>query len=161
VDARGGTELAEPLRRALSLLGDGYDDRERVIVLVTDGQVGNEDHILRELAPNMKKTRMFALGIDQAVNAAFLKRLAGAGGGLSGRWRCARGRAPRGWRAASSRRRCGSAWCRGSRRCSRWVAAGSRMAEAAFIRSGRRSEGRRAGRRRVVSAVVAVPCGAA
>src|SRR5207248_9470768 len=49
VDARGGTELAEPLRRALSLLGDGYDDRERVIVLVTDGQVGNEDHILREL----------------------------------------------------------------------------------------------------------------
>jgi Ca-activated chloride channel family protein len=82
VEARGGTELAGPLQRALALLGDSYEDRERVIVLVTDGQVGNEDHILRELAPHMKKTRMFTLGIDQAVNAAFLRRLAGAGGGL-------------------------------------------------------------------------------
>ena len=82
VDARGGTELAAPLHRALALLGAGYDDRERVVVLVTDGQVGNEDHILRELAPIMRNVRMFTLGIDQAVNAAFLRRLAGAGGGL-------------------------------------------------------------------------------
>ncbi len=82
VEARGGTELAEPLRRAASLLAGGTDDRERVIVLVTDGQVGNEDHILRELAPNLRNVKMFTLGIDQAVNAAFLKRLAAAGGGL-------------------------------------------------------------------------------
>jgi Ca-activated chloride channel family protein len=81
IDARGGTELAQPLALATSLL-TGYDDRERVIVLVTDGQVGNEDHILRELAPSLKNTRMFTLGIDQAVNAAFLRRLASAGGGL-------------------------------------------------------------------------------
>ena len=81
IDARGGTELAQPLAQAASLLA-GYDDRERVIVLVTDGQVGNEDHILRELAPALKNTRMFTLGIDQAVNAAFLRRLASAGGGL-------------------------------------------------------------------------------
>ncbi|MBA3462565.1 MAG: VWA domain-containing protein, partial [Deltaproteobacteria bacterium] len=82
IDARGGTELAEPLRRAAQMLAGGTDDRERVIVLVTDGQVGNEDHILRELAPNLRNVRMFTLGIDQAVNAAFLKRLAAAGGGL-------------------------------------------------------------------------------
>lgn len=82
VEARGGTELAEPLTRAARFLAGGHDDRERVIVLVTDGQVGNEDHILRELAPNLRKVRMFTLGIDQAVNAAFLKRLASAGGGL-------------------------------------------------------------------------------
>ncbi|HEY5936063.1 MAG TPA: VIT domain-containing protein, partial [Kofleriaceae bacterium] len=82
VDARGGTELAEPLTRATRFLAGGHDDRERVIVLVTDGQVGNEDHILRELAPNLRNVRMFTLGIDQAVNAAFLKRLASAGGGL-------------------------------------------------------------------------------
>ena len=81
IDARGGTELAQPLALALDKLG-GYDDRERVVVLVTDGQVGNEDHILRELAPRVKNTRVFTLGIDQAVNAAFLRRLAGAGGGL-------------------------------------------------------------------------------
>ena len=82
IDARGGTELAEPLRRAAAMLAGGTDDRERVIVLVTDGQVGNEDQILRELAPNLRNVRMFTLGIDQAVNAAFLKRLASAGGGL-------------------------------------------------------------------------------
>jgi Ca-activated chloride channel family protein len=81
IDSRGGTELAQPLALATSLLA-GYDDRERVIVLVTEGLVGNEDHILRELAPTLKNTRMFTLGIDQAVNAAFLRRLAGAGGGL-------------------------------------------------------------------------------
>jgi Ca-activated chloride channel family protein len=82
IEARGGTELAAPLRLALQQLVGGTDDRERVIVLVTDGQVGNEDHILRELAPNLKNVRVFTLGIDQAVNAAFLRRLAGAGGGL-------------------------------------------------------------------------------
>jgi len=82
LDARGGTELAEPLRRAASMLAGGTLDRQRVIVLVTDGQVGNEDHILRELVPHLRNVRMFTLGIDQAVNAAFLRRLAGAGGGL-------------------------------------------------------------------------------
>ncbi len=82
LDARGGTELAAPLGRAASLLAGGHDDRMRVIVLVTDGQVGNEDHILRELSPKLRNVRVFTLGIDQAVNAAFLRRLAAAGGGL-------------------------------------------------------------------------------
>jgi Ca-activated chloride channel family protein len=82
IDARGGTEMAEPLREAMSMLAGGTLDRERVIVLVTDGQVGNEDHILRELAPSLKNIKMFTLGVDQAVNAAFLRRLAAAGGGL-------------------------------------------------------------------------------
>jgi Ca-activated chloride channel family protein len=82
IEARGGTEIAEPLRRALAMLHGGTTDRERVIMLVTDGQVGNEDHILRELAPTLRNIKMFTLGIDQAVNAAFLRRLAAAGGGL-------------------------------------------------------------------------------
>jgi len=82
IEARGGTELELPLTLAVKQLAGGHDDRERVIVLVTDGQVGNEDHILRQVAPNLRNVRMFTLGIDQAVNAAFLRRLAGAGGGL-------------------------------------------------------------------------------
>jgi Ca-activated chloride channel homolog len=80
--SRGGTEMWQPLQSAVGLLAGGQDDRERVIVLITDGQVGNEDQILGELAPRLKNARMFALGIDRAVNAAFLRRLAGAGGGL-------------------------------------------------------------------------------
>jgi Ca-activated chloride channel family protein len=82
IEARGGTELAIPLQLAVKALAGGQDDRERVVVLVTDGQVGNEDHILREIAPSLRNVRVFTLGIDQAVNAGFLKRLAGAGGGL-------------------------------------------------------------------------------
>ena len=81
VESRGGTEMAEPLRRAAQMLA-GYDDRERVIVLVTDGQIGNEDHILGELGAQLRNVRVFALGIDQAVNAGFLRRLAALGGGL-------------------------------------------------------------------------------
>ncbi len=80
VTARGGTELAGPLELASRLLA-GRDDRDRVLVLVTDGQVGNEDEILRRLAPGLGAVRVFTLGIDQAVNAAFLRRLAAAGGG--------------------------------------------------------------------------------
>ncbi|HWM85899.1 MAG TPA: VIT domain-containing protein, partial [Kofleriaceae bacterium] len=83
LDARGGTEMAAPLLRAASLLGGGYRDRERILVLVTDGQVGNEDQILRELASGLRGARVFALGVDRAVNAGFLRRLADLGGGAS------------------------------------------------------------------------------
>jgi Ca-activated chloride channel family protein len=82
VDARGGTELLAPLRQALALLTPGTrQPRDRVLVLVTDGQVGNEDHILRETSRELGAVRVHTVGIDQAVNAGFLGRLASAGGG--------------------------------------------------------------------------------
>ena len=81
VDARGGTELLAPLRQALTLLGDALEGRDAVIVLVTDGQVGNEDQIVRELAGRVRDVRIHTVGIDRAVNAGFLGRLAGLGGG--------------------------------------------------------------------------------
>lgn len=81
IDARGGTELAEPLDRAVTLLGHDDPARDRILVLVTDGQVGNEDQILKALAPRVRGVRIFALGIDRAVNEAFLRRLAGLGDG--------------------------------------------------------------------------------
>jgi Ca-activated chloride channel family protein len=79
MDARGGTELLAPLRDGLALLTD--ESRDRVLVLVTDGQVGNEDQILRESAQAVRGVRVHTVGIDQAVNAGFLGRLAAAGGG--------------------------------------------------------------------------------
>ncbi len=97
VDARGGTEILQPLREALGLLtgpaptGQGADPADRgtaadegrdaVLVLVTDGQVGNEDEILRELDRELRRVRVHTVGIDQAVNAGFLGRLAAAGAG--------------------------------------------------------------------------------
>jgi Ca-activated chloride channel family protein len=82
IEARGGTELAAPLDQAIRLLASpATPDTDRVLVLLTDGQVGNEDQILKALAKRIKGLRAFTLGIDQAVNDAFLRRLAGLGGG--------------------------------------------------------------------------------
>ncbi|MFI7700934.1 VIT domain-containing protein [Nonomuraea sp. NPDC049480] len=80
VDARGGTELLEPLRQAVALLG-AQAERERVVVLVTDGQVGNEDQILEQAGGALSAMRVHTVGIDRAVNAGFLGRLAGLGAG--------------------------------------------------------------------------------
>ncbi|GAB3960306.1 hypothetical protein GCM10029978_009280 [Actinoallomurus acanthiterrae] len=96
LDARGGTEILRPLEEAVALLsgdtdrdrvtsGTGGDQvtggagRDRIIVLVTDGQVGNEDQILGRLSLN--GLRVHTIGIDRAVNAGFLGRLAVAGAG--------------------------------------------------------------------------------
>ena len=79
VSARGGTEMLAPLRAGLELLRDSA--RDRVLVLVTDGQVGNEDQILHEVTPLIGSTRVHTVGIDRAVNAGFLGRLAAAGAG--------------------------------------------------------------------------------
>jgi len=81
VEARGGTELLAPLEEGLRMLSTSESGRDRVVVLVTDGQVGNEDHILGRTAKSMKGVRVHTVGIDQAVNAGFLGRLAAAGGG--------------------------------------------------------------------------------
>ncbi|HEX3212525.1 MAG TPA: VWA domain-containing protein, partial [Actinomycetota bacterium] len=83
--ARGGTEMAAPLTRALDLLtgpaGGEPAGRDLALVLVTDGQVGNEDQLLRLLAPRLGGVRVYTVGVDTAVNEGFLKRLAGLGGG--------------------------------------------------------------------------------
>jgi Ca-activated chloride channel family protein len=79
VEARGGTEMLAPLTQALGLLTD--KGRDRVLVLVTDGQVGNEDQIIAKTAKSLSGVRMHTVGIDRAVNAGFLGRLAAAGGG--------------------------------------------------------------------------------
>jgi Ca-activated chloride channel homolog len=86
LEARGGTEMAAPLARAVDLLagaaaGDPAGPRDPALVLVTDGQVGNEDQILRLLAPRLGGVRVYTVGVDSAVNEGFLKRLAGLGGG--------------------------------------------------------------------------------
>src|SRR5262249_9335586 len=94
--ARGGTEMLDPLDRAVRLLTGTPDPetatagaagsaaapgRDRVLVLITDGQVGNEDQILRHLGSRLAGIRVHAVGIDQTVNAGFLGRLATIGGG--------------------------------------------------------------------------------
>lgn len=84
MSARGGTEMAGALQRAVrthtqnSMVG-----RQQIVILVTDGQVGNESQLLSWMAQNGTGIRTFTVGIDRAVNAAFLERLAAASGGTS------------------------------------------------------------------------------
>ncbi|MEW9527913.1 VIT domain-containing protein [Microbispora sp. NPDC049125] len=59
----------------------GDAGRDRVLVLVTDGQVGNEDQILERTGPRLGGIRVHTVGIDRAVNAGFLGRLALLGAG--------------------------------------------------------------------------------
>jgi Ca-activated chloride channel family protein len=81
VDARGGTEMLVPLQAAAGLLR--HSERDRVVVLVTDGQVGNEDQLLKWAKSALSGVRVHTVGIDQAVNAGLLGRLAAVGGGRS------------------------------------------------------------------------------
>ncbi|CNE02660.1 Uncharacterized protein conserved in bacteria [Mycobacterium tuberculosis] len=79
LEARGGTGMLAPLDEGCRLLAD--PGRDRVLVLITDGQVGNEDQLLAHLEPRLQGIRVHTVGIDQAVNAGFLNRLASLGGG--------------------------------------------------------------------------------
>ncbi len=87
LEAHGGTEMAPALAAAAKLLrsqGRSEEEtREAILVVVTDGQVAGEDAVLRALAPGRGKrpVRVFAVGIDQAVNLGLLRRLAQQGRG--------------------------------------------------------------------------------
>ena len=85
VESRGGTEIAQPLDQAVrAARASRVMTATCILVLVTDGQVGNEDQVLKVLGARLKGIRVFTLGIDQAVNEGFLRRLAelGQGGGV-------------------------------------------------------------------------------
>lgn len=76
IDANGGTKFDEPMRVACECLADSVSGRDRVIILITDGQVGNEDHILKLLKDRAAGVHIHTVGIDRAVNAGFLERVA-------------------------------------------------------------------------------------
>lgn len=72
----GGTEILAPIKFAL------YEKNiDKTILLFTDGQVGNEDEIIRFVENNVNKSRIFPFGIDTNVNSSFIKQLAKVGNG--------------------------------------------------------------------------------
>ena len=76
LNAGGGTEILDPIKFAL------YEkSSDKVILLFTDGQVGNEEEILKFVNDNIDKSRLFPFGIDTNVNAYFIKELAKVGNG--------------------------------------------------------------------------------
>lgn len=75
VDARGGTEMLQPLLEAARLAPDG------VVVLLTDGEVGNEAEIASAFLGARKTARVYSFGIGTNVSDALLVELAERTGG--------------------------------------------------------------------------------
>jgi Ca-activated chloride channel homolog len=73
--ANGGTEMRTPLVEAVRQAPSG------VVILLTDGQVGNEDQILQEVVGARKDARLYTFGIGTNVSDVLLRDLARESGG--------------------------------------------------------------------------------
>jgi Ca-activated chloride channel family protein len=77
----GGTELLPALRHVLGIQQRFSAGRRSHIILITDGQVANEEAVLKEVSG--KAVPMHCFGIDHSVNEAFLRQLSGQQRGTS------------------------------------------------------------------------------
>ncbi|WP_375770389.1 VIT domain-containing protein [Archangium gephyra] len=73
--ASGGTELRQPMEAAVRSVPDG------VVVLLTDGQVGNESEILDAVMAARGTARIYSFGIGTNVSDVLLKDMARYTGG--------------------------------------------------------------------------------
>lgn len=81
IDGRGGTEILPALQSALALPADA--ERQRYIVFLTDGAVSAEREVLRRIAEQRGKARIFSFGIGPSVNRYLLSKLAQMGRGVA------------------------------------------------------------------------------
>jgi len=81
LDSRGGTEMTSALKKAFKLLDNSGDGRQPILVLITDGQIGDEDRLLKSHKKALENVRVVALGIDRAVNEGLLDKITRPNGG--------------------------------------------------------------------------------
>jgi Ca-activated chloride channel family protein len=79
--AEGGTEMMSGLHAALALPHDPA--RLRIVVLLTDGYLGNEDEVLAMAGREIGSARLFSFGVGSAVNRFLLEELAQLGHGAA------------------------------------------------------------------------------
>ncbi|WP_138511648.1 marine proteobacterial sortase target protein [Maricaulis alexandrii] len=81
LDAEGGTNMLPAMRAALT--DDTPEDTSRVrqVVFLTDGAIGNERELFREIHNRLGRSRLFPVGIGSAPNTYFMERAARAGRG--------------------------------------------------------------------------------
>lgn len=73
--ANGGTEMLAPLLAAVALL-DSKLSRDRVVVLLTDGEVGNENMIVDRVVASAAGARVYTFGIGTNVSDLLVGDLA-------------------------------------------------------------------------------------
>ncbi len=79
--ALGATEMLRGVHAALAPPAE--DDRMRIVLLMTDGYVGNETEVFRAVHRELGQARLFGFGVGSAVNRYLLTRLAEVGRGDS------------------------------------------------------------------------------
>ena len=77
--ARGSTEMVPAIEAALR--SDQSAERLPIVVLVTDGFIGNEADVLRAVATEIEDGRLFTFGVGTAVNRFLIERAAEIGRG--------------------------------------------------------------------------------
>jgi len=79
LEGSGGTMMIEGIRAALDFPHDR--NRLRVVCFLTDGFIGNEADILREVDQRLGDTRIFSFGVGSSPNRFLLDQLAQQGRG--------------------------------------------------------------------------------
>ena len=79
LQADGGTEMRPAITRALATPNA---DRLRQIVFITDGAVGYEDELLRQIKRDLGDSRLFTIAIGTAPNSYFMHKAAEVGRGV-------------------------------------------------------------------------------
>jgi Ca-activated chloride channel family protein len=81
LDAGGGTEMRGALELALPLPAPDSEGFLRQVVFITDGAVGNEVDLFREIQHRLGDSRLYTVGIGSAPNGWFMRKAAQAGRG--------------------------------------------------------------------------------
>ncbi len=79
LQGEGGTDVLGGARAAFAYPHE--DGRLRIVVFMTDGFIGNESELLREIRTRVGATRLFAVGIGSSVNRYLIHGMAEAGRG--------------------------------------------------------------------------------
>lgn len=77
--ADGGTEMHPALREALSMTPK--EGHLKLVIFMTDGNVGNEDDLMRLLHQELGNTRLFTFAIGSAPNEHLIRTMAEQGRG--------------------------------------------------------------------------------
>jgi Ca-activated chloride channel family protein len=80
LSASGGTEMRTGIREAMATL---RGESQRQIVLITDGQIGFEAEVVKELMDRLPRgSRLHTVGVGSAVNRSLTRGAARAGSGV-------------------------------------------------------------------------------
>jgi Ca-activated chloride channel homolog len=77
----GGTQMLEGIRDSLNFHRD--PERSRYVAFLTDGYIGNEAEILREVHNSVRDSRIFSFGVNGSPNRYLLDHMARMGAGAA------------------------------------------------------------------------------